>query len=50
MLNKEKQLHNKYLEQRTVLYENALSGVHGALERTKESLLWRGFLVMEINK
>lgn len=48
MSQEKHQLRDKYYEQRNSLYEKALSGVDGALKRTKEVLLWRGFLVMEI--
>lgn len=48
MSEKETHLKNEYIAQRTMLYEKALSGVCGPLERTRETLLWRGFLVLNI--
>ena len=48
MSEKETHLKNEYIAQRTMLYEKALSGVCSPLERTRETLLWRGFLVLNI--
>ena len=44
----ETQLRNEYLVQRGFLYAKALEGVRKGLDRTREVLLWRGFLVMQI--